>query len=256
VIPGERSAWRGGEHHGRNPQLRIVAVFAAIFVVLAAIAVAIALLSEPAGLKPVCSTPVCAAPPRAPSPGGIGTSAPSSNLPGQKALTNAAPALLTGQQTYTSPGLGYSFEYPPGLGVAQSSANGVTLVNGTSPDLVVYVIGASASGATPQDAQQQLLSDLGQQIPNLAPVDPNSAEAIPAAALGGHAGVGGFYQGFVDSPQGPQTPVDLAILASTDGRATIGVAIESLNRAQTAGRFRAMDLTMFDSFRFGGDIVP
>lgn len=265
-----RTEWRGGEHHGRHPRLRIVAVFAVIFVVLTAIAVGIALLSAPPGVPPVCKTPGCAAPPHPASPGGIGTTGALSPAPGRTlggsaaaggvantatGVGNAAPAFTNGGQTYTSPGLGFSFEYPQGLGVASSSGNQVVLVNGSSPDLIVYVIGAPASSATPQDVQRTILSNLGQQIPNLAEIDPNSAAAIPAVELGGHAGVGGFYQGYVDSPNGPQTPVDLAVLAASDGRQSLGVAVESLNRDATQGRMGVLDQTMLDSFRFQGDTV-
>ena len=100
-----------------------------------------------------------------------------------------------------------------------------------------------------------ILHDLGQQIPNLAEVSPSDAQAIPAAELGGRAGVGGFYQGYVDSPNGPQTPVDLAVLASSDGRQSLGVAVESLNQSATQGRMGLVDQTILDSFRFQGDTV-
>lgn len=262
-----RSEWRGGEHHGRGEQLRIVAVFFALFLVLAGIAVAVALLKAPPPVKPPCSTPGCAAPPHAPSPGGI---SPNGSLPaphpaagtglasgssGAPATANAAPAYSSGAQTYTSPGLGFSFEYPQGLTVGSSSGNQVVLVNGSSPDLVVYVIGAPASSASPADVQRVILSNLSQRIPNLAEVSPSNAEAIPAAELGGHAGVGGFYQGYADSPNGPQTPVDLAVLAASDGRQSLGIAVESLNQSQTDSRLGAIDQTIMDSFRFAGDIV-
>lgn len=267
-----RSDWRGGEHTGRNPQLRIVIVFALLFLVLAGVAVGIALLKAPPDVKPPCSKPGCAAPPHAPSPGGIGTSGSLGTAPrpvagsgaasvaggagsGSPATANAAPAYSSGAQTYTSPGLGFSFEYPQGLTVATSSSNQVVLVNGSSPDLVVYVIGAPVSAASPQDVARAILSNLGQRIPNLAAVSASSALAIPAAELGGHAGIGGFYQGYVDTPSGPQTPVDLAVLAASDGRQSLGIAIESLNQSQTESRMGTLDQTIMDSFRFAGDTV-
>lgn len=271
-----RTEWRGGEHRGRNTQLRIILAFTVIFVVLAAVAVGIALLAAPPGVQPVCRTPGCAAPPHAPSPGGIGTSGAVTPARGRvlqgtsaaaggaaaggaaganPAVANAAAAFTNGGPTYTSPGLGFSFEYPQGLEVGSSSSNQVVLVNGSSPDLIVYALGVPVTSGTPQDMQRTILSNLGQRIPNLAEVDPNSAEAIPAAELGGHAGVGGFFQGYVDSPNGPQTPVDLAVLAASDGRQTLGVAIESLNRARTQGRMGFLDQSMLDSFRFAGDIA-
>lgn len=263
--------WRGGDHRGRGTQLRIIVVFALIFLVLTGVAVAVALLTAPPGVKSPCSTPGCAAPPRAPSPAGIGTTGSIGPAPGRAsteaasmdgasasalpATSNAAPAYTSGAQTYTSPGLGFSFAVPNGLSVAHSTGNQVVLVNGDTPDLIVYVIGASVSDASPSDEQNVILRDLGQQIPNLAKVSSSSALSIPAAELGGHAGVGGFYQGYVDSPNGPQGPVDVAVLASSDGRQSLGLAVESLNRSATQSRMRVIDLTILDSFRFQADTV-
>ncbi|HET9104822.1 MAG TPA: hypothetical protein VFN55_15835 [Solirubrobacteraceae bacterium] len=267
-VEHPRTEWRGGEHSDRHTQLRIVVVFALIFILLAAVAVGIALLKAPPAVKPPCSHPGCAAPPRAPSPSGIGTTGALAPASGRTlhaatgggaaaipATANAAPAYSSGAATYTSPGLGFSFEYPNGLTVGQSSGNQVVLVNGSNPDFIVYVLGAPVSSASPSDVRNVILQDLGQQIPNLAEVSPSSALSIPAVELGGHVGVGGFYQGYRDTPNGPQTPVDLAVLAASDGRQSLGVAVESLNQSATQSRMGTVDQTILDSFRFQGDIV-
>ena len=51
---GRRSRWRGGEHHGRSGQGRIIIVFAVLFMLLAGLAVLFAALEEPAAPKSVC----------------------------------------------------------------------------------------------------------------------------------------------------------------------------------------------------------
>jgi hypothetical protein len=233
------SAWRGGERHGRSGARRLIIVFAVVFLILTGLAVLGALVKAPATPKSVCpSHQECTNPPRR-----VG-------LPSGPAL--AAP-LLAGDKLFVSPGLGYRIEYPDGIGIDSHTAANVELKPTSGSSFIVLLKGAPAAQATPQQLLAAMLSDLHATIPDLQ-ADSDASTEILAPALAGHAGVGGFYQGNFDAPSGPVSPVDVAVLASTDGHQTLATAVISANRAQTGNFFTFADQTMLDTLRFKADL--
>jgi hypothetical protein len=241
VSERERSAWRGGGGRNRFGERRIMLVFALLFVLIAGAAVLIAVLSKPAATKPVCpKRQECPNPPR--------------KLPAPTFNASAAPRLLF-NNAFVSPGLGYRLEYSNDLTTTNQSDTGVTFVPSNGGDAFALTIeGAQAADTTPQQLLDQLVSDLHNQIPDLQPgTDPS--KQILSPALGGRAGVGGFYEGNFDSPSGPVAPADVAVLAASDGNQTIAVAVMSANRAHTNELFGYADQALLDTLRFRGDIV-
>jgi hypothetical protein len=236
AAPGQ-PAWRSGEHHGRSAVRRLVTVFAILFLLLTGLAVLGAVVGAPAKPKSVCPThKECVSPPRpVPLPSGPGLSG----------------GLATGK-VFVSPTLGYRIEFPSYIGVQSHTPLNVELAP-TSGSFIVLLKGAPADQVTPAQALASTVSDLRGTIPNLQ-ADTSASTEILAPALGGHPGVGGFYEGDLDSPSGPVSPVDVAVLASTDSHQTIAAAVISTNRSKTDSFFAFVDQNLLDTLRFKGDI--
>jgi hypothetical protein len=238
--PAGRPPWRGGASHNRFGQWGIIAVFSGLFVLLAGAALLIAVLQKPQALKPVCPAhQVCANPPRRVAP----------------PLVSTAPALVNEQQ-FVDPSAGYRLEYPNELSIASRSATTLQLAptNGNTV-LLVVVFGVQASQAGPRQLLSAAQNALSGSIPDLQP-DPDLSQTILAPALGGRAGVGGFYQGTFDTPSGLGAPADVALLASSDGHQTLAVAVISTDRSSTDSLLAFADETMLNRLRFKGDIAP
>jgi hypothetical protein len=238
--PAGHSSWRGGARQNRFGQWRIIAVFSALFLLLAGVALVIAALQTPAAPKSVCPEhQICANPPRR----------------AQSPLASTAPPVLNEQQLVEQP-LGYRIEYPSVLSVASRSATTLELAPSNGNDvLLVVVFGLPGSQATPQQLLAEAANSLRGSIPDLQS-DPDPAQTILAPALGGRAGVGGFYQGTFDTPSGLGSPADVALLASTDGHQTLAVAVISADRSLTDSLFTLADQTILNRLRFKGDIAP
>ena len=241
MSESERSEWRGGGGRNRLGARRLMLVFGLLFLLIAGAAVLIAVLNEPPAPKPVCpKKQVCPNPPhRAPTP--------TFNL-------SSAPRLQF-NNAFVSPGLGYRLEYTNDLTPTNQTDTNVPLVpsNGGSA-FATTIEGAQATAATPQQLLDRLVSDLHNQIPDLQlGTDPSTEILSPA--LGGHGGIGGFYQGNFDSPSGPVAPADVAVLAASDGNQTLAVAVMSANRAHTKDLFGYADQVLLDTLRFRGDVV-
>jgi hypothetical protein len=235
-----RPPWRGGASHSRFGQWGIIAVFSVLFLLLAGVAVLIAVLQEPPAPKSVCPKhQVCANPPRV----------------GASPLIAMAPPILNEQQ-FVDPGVGYRLEYPNVLGVASRTATTLELAptNGSTV-LLVVVFGVPAGQADPQQLLSAAENALGGSIPDLQS-DPDPSQTILSPALGGRAGVGGFYQGTFDTPSGLGAPADVALLASSDGHQTLAVAVISTDRSSTDRLFAFADETILNRLRFKGDIAP
>jgi hypothetical protein len=231
--------WRGGHRANNFGERRIMIVFAILFLVLAGVAVLIAVLREPPAPKPVCpSNKPCTRP-----VGPVG-------LP--QADVSSSPALVF-KQAFTSQALGYRVEYPSLLSTANETPTGVTLLPTGNAPVVLAFDGAASSAATPAQLLNSAVSSLQAKIPDIQ-ISNDAAEQILAPALGERAGVGGFYQGNFDSPSGIVAPVDIAILASSDGQETITVAVISTDRSQTDHVFGFADQAVLDTLRFRGDI--
>jgi hypothetical protein len=229
------SRWRSGHATNNLGDRRIIVVFATLFIVLSAIAVLVAALSGPATPKPTCPKHLpCAQPPKG----------------GPPTFASSSPPLVLNQQ-FSSSSLGYQFEYPSVLQVANQSATGVTLLAPSGVFGMVF-LGATAGQANPQQMIQASISNLQSTIPDLQQ-DNDPSVQILSPSLGGRAGVGGFYQGDLSSPTGVVSPVDVAIVAATDGNETIGVSVISADRSNTDGLFKAAD-SILATLRFQGDI--
>lgn len=231
-------AWRSGEHHGHSAVHRLVTVFGILFLILTGLAVLGALVGAPAKPKSVCPThKECANPPQpVPLPSGPGLSG----------------GLATGK-VFVSPTLGYRIEFPSYVGVQSRTPTNVELAPTNGSSFIVQLKGAPANQVTPAQALASMVSDLRGSIPNLQ-ADTNASTQILSPALGGHPGVGGFYQGNLDSPSGPGSPVDVAVLAATDSHQTLAAAVISTNRSKTDSFFAFVDQNLLDTLRFKGDI--
>jgi hypothetical protein len=237
AAPGH-PAWRSGEHHGHSAVHRLVTVFGILFLVLTGLAVLGAVVGAPAKPKSVCPThKECVNPPQpTPLPSGPGLSG----------------RLATGK-VFVSPTLGYRIEFPSYVGVQSHTPLNVELAPTSGSSFIVMLKGAPADQVTPAQAVASTVSDLRGSIPNLQ-ADTNASTQILSPALGGHAGVGGFYQGNLDSPSGPGSPVDIAVLAATDSHQTIAAAVISTDRSKTDNFFAFVDQNLLDTLRFKGDI--
>jgi hypothetical protein len=197
--------WRGGGSPNRFGERGIIAVFATLFAVLAGVGALIALIEKPPAPTAVCPKhAVCATPPR---PITLGRGGPPSVQPKLYEL-----------RTFASSALGYRVDYPPDSEVVET-ATGVTI--GSGP-VVVHIEG-SPMPATEQAVIEQQEEWLKTRVRDLGK-DEDVAREILSPALGGWGAVGRLYQG-----NAAATPVEVAILAASDGKQTIAVSV-------TAGR--------------------
>jgi hypothetical protein len=236
---GERSSWRGGEGANRSGQLGIIAVFAAVFMILAAAAVLFAVLKAPAAPRSVCPQHrECTNPPR------------TTRLP---SFASVSAPLQVASKVFTSAALGYRIEYPRQFQIGQQTPSAIELVSPNGA-FIVLLNGVSASQASPRQLLAQTVSSLRGSIPDLQ-ADATSSVQILAPALGGRSGIGGFYQGDFDSPSGPVAPADVAVLAASDGHQTISLAVICANRSDTAAFLQFVDQEMLNTLRFQAGVA-
>ena len=229
-----------GSVQSRLMQWRIVVVFVGLFVVISAVAVLIALLAKPTPIKPVCPKhKVCVHPPR-------GGRVPPLEL-------SSSPRLEF-WQAFVNSALGYRFEYPSQLVTTDVTTTSVTVKPPSdNAALIVTFEGAPSSQATPDQLLNDRLNGLRGEIPNLTENN-IGAEQILGPEVGYRAGVGGFYQGDLDSPSGLVAPSDVAVMAASDGSETIAVSVISANRDNTGELFGFADI-LLSTLRFRGDVV-
>lgn len=236
---GASRLWRGGSARNRFGERGIIVVFAILLVVLAGVAVLIAVIDKPPPLKPVCPKHhVCANPPRRVT---LGYFDPPSSSP---ALIEAHP--------FTSSALGYRVEYPGAFLTRDETSTGIT-IEAPNGALTVHIDGAPNSSTTVQQMTEQSIEFLRGWIPDLVP-GKETTRVILSPALGGWAGVGGFYQGDFNSPTGFNGPADVAILAASDGQDTIAVSVIA-DRAHTDEVFGYADQYILDTLRFRSGAV-
>jgi hypothetical protein len=233
------SAWRGGSGPNRFGERRIIFVFVALLLVLSAVAVLIAVLGKPASPKSACPKhQVCANPPRG------GQTPPLAISP--------SPRLIFDHE-FVSTSLGYRFEYPSELVTTDITPTDVTIRPPRSDAALVITFEAAPSiDVSPQQMLARRVTGLEAKIPDLQ-ADGDPAFQILAPALGYRAGVGGFYRGNEDAPNGFTAPADVAILAATDGQETIAVSVTSTNRDHTDSLFSYAD-TVLTTLRFRVDV--
>ncbi len=251
---GAAATWRAGQQPNKFGHRRIIGIFAFAFLGLAGVVVVIGALAAPPAPKAVCTKgQVCSTPP------------PSQRLPGAPAprVPSGQPTQQPGQlaprlalaQVFTSSALGFAVSYPASeLTTSQVSSTGVTLTPPISdPAVMIRIEGAPSAKANPKQLLAERLASLDQSIPDLH-INNDPSRQILAPAVGGRAGVGGFYQGTFNSPSGLTAPADVAILAATDGQETIAASVIVANRADTVEDFKWVDEHILATLRFKQDI--
>ena len=189
LAPG--AAHRAGRRH--------LLVYTVAFAAVGGIAVAIAAIAAPSAPKPRCKPGVpCGAPP----------------------ILAHATIALPGYTPWQSTGLGFALRYRADRwSVASQSADGVELQKSDGSGLVVVdaVPSSRYSAAALRTAK---LDSLKGQLLGLA-VDSEPRDQLLGTNVGFAPGPGGVYKATISSPQGPQTPVDVAIVAATRGGLSI-----------------------------------
>jgi hypothetical protein len=124
-----------------------------------------------------------------------------------------------------------------------------------APDgsLAIVFIGNTAAEETPQQMINTTISNLQSKVPDLQ-VNNDPSLAVLGPDVGFRNGVGALYSGTLQSPTGIVGPADIAIMASTDGQDTLGVAVVSFDRSNTANLFQTASIIL-DTVRFKGDIA-
>jgi len=137
------------------------------------------------------------------------------------------PHLLTvfpGFTGWQSSVLGYSLRYDDRVwSVANQTGSGVELEAGNG-EVEVFFRGAPQGQLDPSALLDSEVSALKGQLLGFKQ-DRNTADQILGANVGLRPGSGGVYDGAITSPQGPQTPVSIAIMSAGDGRVSIAVVV-------------------------------
>jgi hypothetical protein len=237
---GETRTWRGGAGKTRFGERGIIVMFALLLAVLAGAAVLVAALEKPSPPRAVCPPPgVCAHPP------------PRVTIASGAAASRSSPL----REVVTINKSAYRASYPPGSTTSDETSTGITIY--LDRVTIVHIDGATNSNA-PQQMVERTIAFLkqDQKVPDLHPNKEDSEREILSPALGGWAGDGGFYQGTYNSPTGVVSPANVAILAASDGRDTVGVAVIATDRNQTDGSFGRADQLILDTLRFRSGALP
>jgi RsiW-degrading membrane proteinase PrsW (M82 family) len=205
ALPKAREAGARGSFAGRlapeaahrSGRRRLLAYAVALGAV-AGVAVAVAATAAPPAPKPQCKPGIpCGAPPLVP------------HL-----------ATLPGYSPWQSTGLGFSLRYrKQDWSVASQGADNVALqsVDGNG---VLLVAGTHGSQLSPSQAINAQLGSLQGQLLGLAR-DPSPSDQLLGTNVGLVPGPGGVYTATVTSPQGPETPVAIAVISATRRGVTI-----------------------------------
>jgi len=145
------------------------------------------------------------------------------NLP---CLLARDPDTLSLGKVWVSRDLGYSFEYPRFLTVSSSDGRSVQLGIKTASgyEIQIWVTGARVTDSSTDELVTARSDALIQRVLGLSDND-GSPDRIMAPGLGFQRGDGGAFTGTLDSPTGPSTPADVAILAAGDGRTNVVLSI-------------------------------
>lgn len=200
---------------------RRLILYGASSLVVLGVAFLVAVLAAPPAPTPPCKTHTqCGAPPELPR----------------------AVFAFPGYTLWQSSGLGYSLRYNANhWQVAAQDANGVQLSAGDGLS-VLEVTGAPQSQVSPSALFQQKVSALQGQLLGLArDTDPNNT--LLGTNVGLVPGPGDVFVGTVSSPQGPQSPVSVAIMAAGDGKVSIvaTVVAPGNNQADKAAVYQEAD---------------
>ncbi len=141
---------------------------------------------------------------------------------------------LEDEVTWRSTSLGFAFDYDPDLWqVADASDRSVTLAASAGGNPIELTIeGAQASPAALLDDRVGALQD---SVFAMA----NDGDVL-GAGVGYVGGVGSFYVGQVDTPQGPGGSVVVAVMAAGDGRISAVVSVVA-DEGDRASAYAAVD---------------
>jgi hypothetical protein len=127
---------------------------------------------------------------------------------------------LPGYTLWQSGGLGFSLRYPSQeWSVASSGANDVALQSADGNGLLL-VTATPTTQASPTALMSAQLQSLSGQLLGLSG-DPASGDQLLGTNVGFVPGPGGVYTATITTPQGPQAPVAIAIVAAAQEGVTI-----------------------------------
>lgn len=199
TTPGSFAGRLAADLHGRPTNRRRVSVLGLALTTVLAVALASGALAAPRGLSPRCRPGVpCGTPPPGPS----------------------APLDYVSWQ---SRGLGFALRYDP-HDWSQASAGADELVLEPSGGRIgsLTVAAVPAREATAAALLARRVASLQGQLLGLAP-DPFPGDQLLGTNVGFQPGPGAVYAATVSTPQGPQDPVTLAVIAAGNARMSIVV---------------------------------
>lgn len=199
AFEGRLSAQLGGRRSG----YRRLLVYATLMAVTVGVAFTVGAVAAPTARQPACRRGVqCGSPP----------------------IVAHTAFAFPGYTPWQSSGLGFSLRYASrDWSISAQNADGVVLAAGDGfSELAIR--GAPASQATPAALMQQQMSSLQSQLLGFSS-DPNPSDALLGTNVGFVRGPGGVYTATIATPQGPQAPASIAILAAGDATTTIAVTV-------------------------------
>jgi hypothetical protein len=212
----------------------LLAVFGGMLAAILVVALIAVKSSAPPAEQPRCPGGPCGNPP--------------TRAPGN------APALVHGQ-VFESSGLGYRFEFnqipgQPQWKIEDQDARDVTLSVGGGA-AILSIRGVPAGEASRDALLDQQVDRLKARIPDLQ-VDDNPDDAILAPSVGFRRGVGDLFGGTFQTPQGAGIPLDVVIMAASDGQATVAMTVLTPKDNRDAV-FSLVDAVM-NTFRFPSEV--
>lgn len=187
---------------GRSGARRLIA-YAVATLAVAGVAVAIAALAAPPAPKPRCKIKrFCGAPPVL------------AHVRAQSIVT------FPGYTAWQSSALGYGLRFDSGdWQIVSQDASNVVLQAGDGFSLLAFNAVPTSAG-TPRQALDAKVSSLQGQLLGMVR-NTDASDQLLGTNVGLRPGPGAVYQATVNTPQGPETPVAIAIMAATDGNVTI-----------------------------------
>jgi hypothetical protein len=156
------------------------------------------------------------------APGSRQTQCQAGTVCGAPPILSQALFAFPGYTAWRSSGLHYSLRYRSAdWSVGNHNADDVVLDAGNGAGVLI-VNGVRASQASPAAVIRAQVSSIQSQLLGLAR-DTRASDQLLGTNVGLVPGPGAVYGGTIASPQGPQQPVVVAILAASSGGVTIGV---------------------------------
>jgi hypothetical protein len=159
-----------------------------------------------------------------------GQDPPRPDCPPAPAPCSAPPTVfpLVNGVVWRSDELGYQFEYDAELwAVAEQDGRSVKLrANDQRFEVVLWVAAVPAGDASAQALLDDRLAELGNDILGLT-TDAAPTRQLLGSNIGYVDGPGGSFAGTADTPQGPGSPVTVAVMAASDGQITAVASVVS-----------------------------